>query len=424
MRHDKISRIAKSDMIIIAFGEKLCSKHGHDNENHNYIRQKMRELARLLQEVRKQLKNQEMSIIQCIDPQLFRTIVESSKSIAGFDESSNRYGTPSLALKIGHSLQKCIKIVIGRGIETENKEMQNKAEELLKLTEMNWTEEVSANALKTLHEEKRNKSQTLIPLTEDVKLLGDYLRSQADIQSQKLSSCTDVEQIKCLWMSLSEISLTQTILFNRRRSGEVSKMKVKDFAAQHQADIDSSMGTYLTDLEKNLCRSLFRVEIDGKRGRTVPVLFPSQVKENIDLLNTKRLLVTESDNPFLFPRLNFGSMMHIRGTDCLRKYADDCGALAPERLRSTKLRKQIATMSQIINLKDNELDILANFLGHDIRTHREFYRLPEATVQIAKVSKLLLSMEQGGRNLEMGQSLDDISLDEEEQLLEGNEVHI
>ena len=91
MRHDEISRIAKRGMIIIAVSEKLCSKHEHDNENHNYIRQKMRELARLLQEVWKQLKNPEMSIIQRIDPQLFRTIDESSKSIAGFYESSNRY---------------------------------------------------------------------------------------------------------------------------------------------------------------------------------------------------------------------------------------------------------------------------------------------------------------------------------------------
>ena len=148
------------------------------------------------------------------------------------------------------------------------------------------------------------------------------------------------------------------------------------------------------------------------------------MKENIDVLNTKRLLVTESDNPFLFQLLNFGSMMHMRGTDCLRKFADGCGALAPERLRSAKLRIQIATMSQIINLKDNELDILVNFLGHDICTHREFYRLPEATVQIAKVSKLLLSMDQGGRSLEMDQSLDNISLDEEEQLVEGNDMHI
>ena len=64
-------------------------------------------------------------------------------------------------------------------------------------------------------------------------------------------------------------------------------------------------------------------------------------------------------------------------------------------LRSTKLRKQIATLSQVLNLKENGLDILANFLGHDIRIHQEFNRLPERTLEIAKVSKLLFSLENG-----------------------------
>lgn len=56
-----------------------------------------------------------------------------------------------------------------------------------------------------------------------------------------------------------------------------------------------------------------------------------------------------------------------------------------ELLRSTKLRHHIATLSQILNFKDNELDILTNFLGHDIRTYIEYYRLPEESLQVAKM---------------------------------------
>ena len=39
----------------------------------------------------------------------------------------------------------------------------------------------------------------------------------------------------------------------------------------------------------------------------------------------------------------------------------------PELLTSTALRKHVAILSQVLNLKDQELDILARFLGHDIR---------------------------------------------------------
>lgn len=64
----------------------------------------------------------------------------------------------------------------------------------------------------------------------------------------------------------------------------------------------------------------------------------------------------------------------------------------------------MATMSKILNLKDNEMDNLADFLGHDIRVHRKYYRL--GTLQLAKISKVLMAMERGrlsdfkGRNLD------------------------
>ncbi|KAK3508200.1 hypothetical protein QTP70_017325 [Hemibagrus guttatus] len=63
--------------------------------------------------------------------------------------------------------------------------------------------------------------------------------------------------------------------------------------------------------------------------------------------------------------------------------------------------------------KNNELDQVADFLGHDIRVHREYYRLPEATIQLAKISKLLLAMEKGRLPDLQGKSLDDIEIEDE-----------
>ena len=136
------------------------------------------------------------------------------------------------------------------------------------------------------------------------------------------------------------------------------------------------------------------------------------MKENIDLLIRSRNSLTNCLNSkYLFPTKSASS--HIRGTDVLRSIAIDCGAEHPERLRSTKLRKHIATMTQLFNLSENELDILAKFLGHDIRVHREFYRLPDGTMQVAKVSKLLMMMESGQITRNSVNSLDDIDVDDE-----------
>ena len=76
------------------------------------------------------------------------------------------------------------------------------------------------------------------------------------------------------------------------------------------------------------------------------------------------------------------------------------------------------TMSQILNLQENELDMLARFMGHNLRVHREYYRLPEQSLQVAKISKLLLMMEKGGFGLSAGETLDSLELKDDE-LAEG-----
>ena len=82
----------------------------------------------------------------------------------------------------------------------------------------------------------------------------------------------------------------------------------------------------------------------------------------------------EESNNYVFAVSGEG---HRRACDAIRLHSTKCSAHHPEQLRATRLRKQIATIAQIMNLKENEFDVLANFLGHDIRTHREYYRLPD-----------------------------------------------
>ena len=67
-------------------------------------------------------------------------------------------------------------------------------------------------------------------------------------------------------------------------------------------------------------------------------------------------------------------------------------------------------MSQVLALRSNELDLLASFLGHNIQVHREFCRLPENTLHVTKVSKLLLAMEHGDTVALSGKTLDDIDV--------------
>ena len=208
----------------------------------------------------------------------------------------------------------------------------------------------------------------------------------------------------------------ETRVFNRRRSGEVSRMKVSEYTKNTTgAQTISWDDIELSDLEKNFINTFSRVEITRKKGRTVPILLTGIMKKALDRLLVCRSNFNLTRNPHMFCTANDDS--YIRGSDVLRNFSELCGAKRPEAIRSTKLRKHVATMTQLLNMKDNDLDILANFMGHDIRVHREYYLLPDEVIQVAKVSKFLIALEQGQLPQYAGKSLDKIPIPQDE--LEG-----
>ena len=156
------------------------------------------------------------------------------------------------------------------------------------------------------------------------------------------------------------------------------------------------------------------VETRGKRGRKVPIILTPELKTGIDLINSLRSAVGINEkNPYVFARAYRDSVECLRGWDCLRCSTLECEPKLqnPGAITSTKLRKYIATITQVLSLKEQEIDWLARHLGHDIRTHREYYRLHESTIEIAKVSKLLLAVDSGKAGELIGKSLDEIDID-------------
>ncbi|XP_058469013.1 uncharacterized protein LOC131443414 isoform X1 [Solea solea] len=185
----------------------------------------------------------------------------------------------------------------------------------------------------------------------------------------------------------------------------------RDKSAPHQ-DLDWA----LSEVEKTLCRHFTRIVIRGKRGRPVPILVTQKMVNALELLVLERKACgVLEENGYMFARP--AAKTHFRGSDCLRAFSGACGATCPKALTSTRLRKHAATLSTVLNMTDTEMDQLANFLGHDIRVHREFYRLPEKTLQLAKVSKLLMALEQGRLAEFHGKNLDEITIGPDDTVL-------
>ncbi|XP_077436699.1 cytoplasmic protein NCK2a isoform X6 [Vanacampus margaritifer] len=404
MNDDDVAAIVRRDFCILQLAQSFFNKHGQDPTKFEYVRQKLREVGRLLLILRTEFSL--FTFEEAVKPANFHLVVQAVKKVSGFDEEKHCYKTPSLALKLGHSLHKICDILHCRALMSGDKEMQNSAKTFQKLQSSKWSELVSHTALTTLHEEHFNKASTL-PFTEDVQRLHRHLETTGSLASENLDKIPSTK----VYGELCRVTLAKIILFNRRRGGEVAKMQLKSFLQRDTADLHKDVAVGLTKFEQKLCKHFSRVEIRGKRGRKVAVLLsPDMVDSLTQLINKRKDCEVPEDNIFLFARPN--CLTPYRGSDCLRTYANECGAQNPEHLRSTQLRKHVATLSQVLNLKNHELDQVADFLGHDIRVHREYYRLPEATTQLAKISKLLIAMEKGTLASLQGKTLEEIEIED------------
>ncbi len=105
-----------------------------------------------------------------------------------------------------------------------------------------------------------------------------------------------------LWAELAELILAQVIMFNKKCQGEVSKMTVKEFIKNCSQGKDDLLFQSLSKWEQQLCGIIWRVEIVGKKGRTVPILLTTEMKSNMNILMQyrKRAGVWETDSCFHF----------------------------------------------------------------------------------------------------------------------------
>ncbi|XP_065921192.1 uncharacterized protein [Magallana gigas] len=249
MRDDAVKLEIQKDPLVLQFAERLYEKNGANLHQHQYISQRLRELRRLLIQLKSD-QTEITSIRTAINPINWDTLIHGIKTLAGLDEKKNTYKTPSLPLKLGHSLSKCAKILKTNAIIEENDADRKIADNFLTLYQSDWEERISAHALATLHDEKFNKP-LLVPLAEDVVLLNSYLCTSA--ASLKESLKNGVDETK--YSELAEVCLAQIILFNRKRSGEAARITINQYnEGLTNKPLNKEIEKSLSKFENELCK--------------------------------------------------------------------------------------------------------------------------------------------------------------------------
>lgn len=388
MKRDEITFVIKNDKLLIRQARYVSEKYADNRRKQLYFRQRLRHMGRLL------LALHEKSIFSfedAIKPNNFYKVVETVKNIAGFDEKKRRYKKPSLALKLGQALKQISNTVLSGA--ANNEEMVRETNTFLTLCEKEWCELVSHRACSSLNRQ-RVKSPSTIPFTHDVQAFYRCLEttSTSAIETMKMYESTQVYNALC------RVTLAQVSVLNKG-APEVSKVTLKGFQERE-------------DTTQVLSKRFIRINTPNVTGEDVAVLLTSELVSAITLLVSKRMSCgVHKDNLFLFAKPDGSASSVYYGGSCINSFSKLCRAKNPEYLRSTHFQKHITRVFQILNLENDELNHLAKLLGLDIRTERDYYRLPEAAEELAKIAKLLLAMEKGSLERFKGNSLDEIEIE-------------
>lgn len=418
MRADKISLEAKNDFLICAFGSRYLKIH---REKHfiNVTSRKMRELSRILLEFKKN-EPTVTNLFEALKPKFYDKLVEATKSVAKYDSNKDLFLSPTYAMNICTSLKQCCDIAIHMVIKTEpsvetaNYEASLKT--MINLLQSNWRFDISNRAGNDLNIKKFNKI-TIVPLASDLKLLKDHLILKAE---DALKLLKENSRNVTAYTTLLETIYCRVILLNRRRPGELQRMLLYTYEnSEKRNETYEEFNEVVTEAERILLKNLKRVVIRGKRGRGVPVMFSADTQYHIKELLKVRPNFLKDDNPYLFGKPGFTTPIY--GYKIIAKYAAACGAKNPEAITCTRLRKHLATLTQLFNLNESEIEQLSTFMGHTPGVHKSSYRLPDDVYQTAKISKLLILMEKGEAGEHKGKTLDDISVDLEQNLIKNGE---
>ena len=181
MSNDKITTVVKGDDLICTYGSSMLLSSGIKRAHE--ISQRMRISARLLLSLREETDKNEFSLTDFIDTEYFDTFIKCTRIITGFSlvngdgENIASFTMPSLALKIGYTLEKCLSLLQGIGIKRKDENTKKTASDFQELFKLEWASQISSICLKTMDTNKFNKV-TLLPITEDVLKVRSFLKKE------------------------------------------------------------------------------------------------------------------------------------------------------------------------------------------------------------------------------------------------------
>lgn len=216
------------------------------------------------------------------------------------------------------------------------------------LVKSQWSIDLASLTLKNLNK-KASKKAALIPLTEDTMKLSTHECDEI-AYGKLVKNQNDMKMYKVL----SETALISANIHNQKRAGDVHFFKLDDFIAQTEC-ASKSKGTQaeflnsLAESERILMNSYVKLNSTGKGSRN---------ESGLKYYNLLYKICEEQDGKWFSEKNVFFFTLPrwLCGITALRKYGKASKAQHPKLLTTSRLCKQIATVTQLLSLRENEID--------------------------------------------------------------------
>lgn len=458
LRDDFREQILK-DKAIMSYGC-LLYQPKKPRRHTQIIRNNMRTLLRLKQEIERRTSEKMASFADVLTADKFDTLCEAASSLANMDKNGKEKS--SVIFQFGKILRVLVNVLISQSIKEiklrevySKKNNNNCRNEIKKLKillddlksfkevfEIQWAQKVSIGARYTAKTKLDPNIENIMPLESDLRIFNEGLDSKIECLKENLSAmlvklqslkrfyfrmenkiikdkikkeiATKEKLLNKYWRELAQALLVKITAFNARRPFEAGLITIEQYNSRIQGSASGNidMVHMLTETERLISRSMSLVWVTGKNGRKVPILLTNAFCEVIDFLNEHRSNCGLPErNKHVFP---VGDENSMHASSLTKKFvteiANKCEMLKPELITAKQFRRVLATNCQFLNFNDNEIEILCRHLGHDFKTHNEKYRMTNGAAELAKVAKFLMAVDLGQVASQSGRTFNELEI--------------
>ncbi|KAK5649237.1 hypothetical protein RI129_000266 [Pyrocoelia pectoralis] len=388
---DDACSVLKYDPLIIAYGNMLACKFQTSDHHGRQIRAQMRLLGRLVLTL-KSLDSDIDHLGALYHPAKFDVLVRATYILGKFDKGTLILKSPATARDIGHLVKEVKKLWVLECTEKNQDHLIDDAKKFMRSFKAKFSILIGTTIAESQTQMNIVKGAVVLPKLDDIRKLNAYL-----IESRRKAYASLKKEFQVsIWKQLAEFTLVSILLLNRRRPGELQRMKLVHYEAIEKIDGGHNREVYsqLSDTDKNIAQKYSRIMLRGKKNKKIsPVLIDDEMEACINLLiHHRRSAKVSRMNPYVFAmpsEIEEESKKSLEIVPLLSKYAKACGAEIPHALKSVELRKHIATVGIEMQLSNSEVEALSGFMGHDVAIHKGIYRQRLPVNDIVQMSKLL-----------------------------------